>query len=57
MIRYLEDRHRKQLIPWIDEDNILIDGVNNILIMEVKLLRIDELSKDRVSRDLANNDH
>ena len=51
LLKCSEERNRKP-IPWNDEANAKVEGLNNILVMEVKLLWIDKLSK--VSRDLVN---
>ena len=52
LLKYLEELNRKPT-PWNDEDDILVEGLNNILVMEVKLLRINQLFE--VSRDLVND--
>ena len=53
LLTYLEELNRKQP-PWNDEDDILVGGLNNIQVMEVKLLQIDdELFK--VTRDRVND--
>ena len=53
LLTYLEELNRKQT-PWNDEDDILVGGLNNIQVMEVKLLQIDdELFK--VTRDRVND--
>ena len=52
LLTYLEELNRKQT-PWNDEDDILVGELNNIQVMEVKLLQIDELFK--VTRDRVND--
>ena len=46
-------KDRDEVPDQDDEDNVLVEELNNLLVMEVKLLRIDELSK--VWRDLVND--
>ena len=52
LLKYLEEHSRKPT-PWNDEDDVLSEGLNNILVIKVRIKVIDELSK--VSLDLINN--